>query len=136
MIKATQQLCQMSIQLSSMWIQYFLCAREGIRGNCLWYSGEYSYLPEKELRSNDAKKDKTQCCYFQPTFLERHDQVTNTVGQMQQRRWAQEAKACRRTALASLLGSGWFLEKIESENKLGWTREGCRERGRQGKEKT
>lgn len=60
MIKVTQQLCQMSIQLSSMWIQYFLCAREGIRGNCLWYSGEHSCVPEKELRSNDAKKDKAQ----------------------------------------------------------------------------
>ena len=30
------------------------------------------------------------------------------------------------------MGSGWFLEKIQSENELGWTREGWRAKTRPG----
>lgn len=47
-----------------------------------------------------------------------------------------ESKGVQKNSTGLTCGIRWFLEKIESENKLGWTREGWRERGRQGKEKT
>lgn len=52
---------------------------------------------------------------FQPTLLKTHDQVTLTHWVSAVVGCAQETKGCTKTVPASLVGSGWLLEKIVGE---------------------